>query len=135
MRKTGLKSVARCLGYILCTLLVLFNYSDPVRSLKTLPDTLYISQAEQPDLSAIGAPFYERQQEALNVSGDLSESLGNDKIEIDLFGVIPFKEVSVFEREPIEVMPGGQSVGVTIYTDGTLVVGLEKFQNQQGEYV
>lgn len=58
-----------------------------------------------------GKPF----RDALRKSGSAS---------IRLFGAIPIKTIEYGERQDITVMPGGMPIGVSIYTDGALVVGL-----------
>ncbi|MCC8022682.1 MAG: SpoIVB peptidase [Clostridiales bacterium] len=42
---------------------------------------------------------------------------------IKLFGVIPVKNANVSEAERQYVVPGGQSFGIKLYTDGVIVIG------------
>ncbi|MBR4079077.1 MAG: PDZ domain-containing protein, partial [Christensenellaceae bacterium] len=52
-----------------------------------------------------------------------TENSGSTSISLDLFGLIPVKDIDVMVREEIMLYPGGQSIGVMLYTDGALVVG------------
>ena len=52
-----------------------------------------------------------------------SESLGEYEVLLKLFGIIPIKEISVEVIEELEVIPGGDVIGLQIETDGILVLG------------
>jgi len=52
-----------------------------------------------------------------------SESLGKYEVLLKLFGIIPIKEISVEVIEELEVIPGGDVIGLQIETDGILVLG------------
>lgn len=46
-----------------------------------------------------------------------------EKLKINLLGLIPIKSVSVHKVKDIEVIPGGNSIGVRLSSEGVLVVG------------
>src|SRR5690606_8165150 len=52
-----------------------------------------------------------------------SLSTGQVTFELKLLGIIPLRHLTVDIVSPIKVMPGGQSIGVVVQTDGVLVVG------------
>ncbi len=52
-----------------------------------------------------------------------SESLGEYEVLLKLFGIIPIKEISVKVVEEMQVVPGGDIIGLQIETDGILVLG------------
>ncbi len=52
-----------------------------------------------------------------------SETLGEYEILLKLFGIIPIKEISLEVIEELEVIPGGDVIGLQIETDGILVLG------------
>jgi len=52
-----------------------------------------------------------------------SESLGQYEVLLKLFGIIPIKEISVEVIEELEVIPGGDVIGLQIETEGILVLG------------
>ncbi len=52
-----------------------------------------------------------------------SESLGKYEVLLKLFGIIPIKEISVEVVEEMQVIPGGDIIGLQIETDGILVLG------------
>lgn len=52
-----------------------------------------------------------------------SESLGKYEVLLKLFGLIPIKEITLEVIEELEVIPGGDVIGLQIETDGILVLG------------
>ena len=117
-------AVVRGIGLLVCLLLISFNYGEPARLVRELPSQAYIGSDSESQLAGIGAPFslrYGQNQQA--VSQDLSQTLSQDaaagySVQVDLFGLIPLKKISFYTRDSIWVMPGGYSVGVTLYTRG-----------------
>ena len=102
-----------------------------------IPQSILLSDGGSRTIE-IGFPFSarmdEQAQDVIRFSGtslkDADSSLtittehnGNAKFSVDLFGLIPVKQVDVTVREEILLYPGGQSIGVMLYTDGVLVVG------------
>lgn len=62
-----------------------------------------------------------------------SNELGNFNIDLKLFGLIPLRSVEVNVVPKATVVPCGNTVGVKLYTDGILVIGLSDFVNMDGE--
>lgn len=52
-----------------------------------------------------------------------TESLGEYEIQLKLFGLFPIKEISLEVIEELEVIPGGEVIGLQIETDGIFVLG------------
>ena len=65
------------------------------------------------------------------------ESKNNDKKSIDLefsaFGILPIKSVSVSVDARRVLIPGGESIGVALYTKGALVVGTAEILMDSGK--
>lgn len=59
----------------------------------------------------------------LNPFSVSSESLGEYEVQLKLFGLFPIKEISLEVIEELEVIPGGDVIGLQIETDGILVLG------------
>lgn len=49
---------------------------------------------------------------------------GTANLQLKILGLIPYKNVKVNVVSKIQVIPGGQSVGVRLNTDGVLIVGI-----------
>ncbi len=48
---------------------------------------------------------------------------GTTELSLELFGLIPIKDITITVEEERKLIPGGQSIGVMLYTNGALVVG------------
>ena len=138
MKRRGGNAIVRCIGLLICLLLISFNYGEQAQLVRDLPSQAYIGSDSESKLSSISAPFSLRyQQNEQAVAHDLAEQLSSDgpagySVQVDLFGLIPLKKINFFTRDSIWVMPGGYSVGVTLYTKGALVVGLGSFETLDG---
>ena len=126
-----IKSLAVLFAYSLTA----FNFSDIMLAVRETPSAYYAeSEAElNSGLAAQGIPA------GLSVcavsSGD--ESLGsyNCRVEYRLLGLLPLKSVSAKIGQRAYAVPCGQAVGISIYTEGVLVVGLASFKCEDGRAV
>jgi len=64
-----------------------------------------------------------------------SEALGKYEVLLKLFGVIPIKEITLEVIEELEVIPGGDVIGLQIETDGILVLGTGSVTLKDGSTV
>ncbi len=134
LRSVGLKTA----GLIICACMMALNSLPRFAALRELPDDIYIdagSGASQ--LLSLGEPFTVLDETGVAVSGDLSETLGTQNRDtsyvVKLFG-IPVKQVNVHLRDEVYLMPGGQTVGISLYCAGVLVVGLGDILTDAGEF-
>lgn len=58
---------------------------------------------------------------------------GTADLQVKILGLIPYKTVKVNVVNKIEVIPGGESVGVKLNTDGVLVVGISEITDENGK--
>lgn len=60
------------------------------------------------------------------------------ELKLNLLGVIPIKNVKINVTDYLDekkLIPGGQSIGVTLYTKGALIVGISDIKNSDGQTV
>ena len=62
-----------------------------------------------------------------------TEAVGHYDIELKFLGVLPIKKMSVDVIEDDMVIPGGESIGIKIHTEGVLVVKISSVQTDGGE--
>ena len=120
------QNLAKCIGLALCVTLVCFNSGEQMSYVRSLPDSVSDDQLEYIRRNLKGPLSLSMGGGDTYVSENLSETLfeKNGSASICLFGAIPIKTIEYGERQDITVMPGGMPIGVSIYTDGALVVGL-----------
>jgi len=112
----------RCIGVMLCIGLLCFNSGEQMSYIRSLPDKLTLQQLAELKDCADG-PIGLRDGESRQVAGDMSETLSEDTVNVTLMG-IPIRQMVVSANCELRLMPGGVPIGVSIYTDGVLVVGL-----------
>ena len=64
-----------------------------------------------------------------------TQNSGSTSVSFDLFGLIPLKQIEVTVGDQVLLYPGGQSIGVMLYTDGALIVGNSAIQQRDGSTV
>ena len=126
----------KALGWLLAAFAALLLSSEPVRQLSALPETIRISEGSTalmsfswPMTAAViqDEPVLSSLSETLSDVTRLSltgESEGRASLTLRLLGFLPVRTLSVSVDEARTVVPGGQSVGIALETDGVVVVGL-----------
>ncbi len=85
-----------------------------------------------------GETFTVREGSPYTVDIAASKTLGAEgayQAEIKLFGLIPVKNVEVDVLPVTEVLPGGKTVGIKLFTKGLMCVGTEKLTGENGATV
>ena len=114
-----------------------------MRRVRALPGEIRVApEARQDVLPTLSLPRWlstGAEAEAAPVSAHADERLSNVAdageraiMQYRLFGAIPVKSVAVVRSEEVMLVPGGFAVGITIRTQGVLVVGLGTVDTEQG---
>ena len=124
MSMKGLKwrRYIKCIGGMLCVALLCFNNGEKMTFIRSLSSNITSGQLESLRLH-MGGLLSLDEKDIRQVSGDMSETLQDNGISVNIMG-IPIKQISCNRREDIWLMPGGMPIGVSLYADGVLVVGL-----------
>lgn len=121
-----------CRAAALCgfAALVMLNYSDSMRVVRNLPETIYVSEAERlPEiLSSDGASAVRVDRQQAERMSDVADTLYTFR----LLGLVPLKTVQVVRAGETLLVPGGNAVGITLHTAGVLVVGLGSVETEDG---
>ncbi len=103
-----------------------FNLSVPMKA-DILSDNISVTQQNKSNI----------QDGSLNI--DLSEpfslqsdAIGSYKVVVKLFGWLSLKEISLDVIDTVEVIPCGGTIGITLNTDGILVLGTAKVTAKDG---
>lgn len=68
-------------------------------------------------------------------SGPVASEPGELKVRLSLFGLIPVRDMQVSVVPEIKVVPGGQSIGVLLHSQGVIVVGRSTVMDESGNRV
>ena len=108
-------------------------------NITAIPDSLILFQGETLQLNTVlGIQIKEKNSQneeiveassSLNEKNIISEETGEVELELSLLGSIPLKEVSVNVIPKTTVIPVGTSIGLKLYTNGVLVVGMSEIES------
>ena len=143
------KKIIRILGILFVVLLVGVYFLPAMQSYSSIPDEIYIQKGASRTID-LGLPI-EADVESTGVISIGGETLddvtdmqsplviesiesGDATIELSVFG-LTVKSVKVNVSDELMVIPGGQSIGVTLYTEGALVVGITGVELENGNIV
>ncbi len=95
-----------------------FDFSVPMKASITGEEAAGVLYVNQEPLSEEVIHI-----DLLNPFSVSSESLGEYDVQLKLFGLIPIKKISLEVIEELEVIPGGNVVGLQVETNGIMVLG------------
>jgi len=121
---------------LICTFL---SFNPNFQQLVKFPDHYLISQ-EGIQFNGIWSKLIKVDKESSNQTVTVSSglySLGLEKLEVTykLFGIFPLRSGEVEVMKPMNLIPGGQSIGVTLQTKGVMVVGQAPVVDQSGKKI
>ena len=127
---------ARKAAGLLCSAgLLLLYFSAPMRGMRALPDVVYAEtpgSAPLPGDTRLLRRASEAAVETIAGGGQTLASVAGESVAYRLFGFLPVRTVRVVRRDEVRLVPGGSAVGITIRTQGVLVVGLGTVDAAEG---
>jgi len=127
------RSILLIISLLFCTFLQLLIELPRIHQ-------VHISEME-PDLKGIWSSIIKVEKISSNptvsVSSGMSTSPVSEKLEVayKLFGIFPLRSAEVEVMNPIKLIPGGQSIGVTLQTKGVMVVGQAPVVDKNGKNI
>ncbi len=114
-------------GSILFAFVLSIPFISPVKQYLSIPDEIVTFNNESPiELPNLGEKSHiaSSSQAVQAVDGSVFETKdsGNSQLMYEVAG-LPIKKVDVSVLDDMKVIPGGQSIGVQLHTQGVLVVG------------
>ena len=70
-------------------------------------------------------------QASSSLNEKLTEQVGKKDLELNLFNIIPVKDVTVNVIPKTTVIPLGKTIGMKLYTEGVLVVGMSEIEGKK----
>ena len=130
--------------FILFILLILYIY---IANITLFPKSIVLMQGENLNLKALwGINISEKESsnpnigeyrkegliEASSIADNATiEEVGKVSLNLNLFNSIPIKEVSVNVIPKTTVVPLGNAIGLKLYTEGVLVVGMTEIEGKK----
>ena len=111
------------------TILVLLSIFVYISSIEAIPENIVIFEGEKLNLkiaAGLSLDDYETELTASNINNKKISTTGSNNLQLNLFGNIKIKNVSVDVIPKTTVIPIGSSIGMKLYTKGVLVVGMSQ---------
>ena len=130
-KKSAFRHVAvKTAALLICFGAFAFCHTPAMMELRRIPGTIY-AESETELYEKLGE--YSSGGLVIAASASGGDSLGGRKLALSLPSGIKVGEITAFVGERPRVIPGGEPVGVSIYTEGVLVVGLSDFKTAEGK--
>ncbi|WP_078428709.1 SpoIVB peptidase [Alkalihalobacterium alkalinitrilicum] len=140
------EQIRKIIGTILLVFVIGIGFYKPVQEWISIPSQVVIFEGveeqivkQSPELGHLTAQSNQdhfmfnvtehEEEQAITV---LAQGQGDGEVTIQS-GSLPTKKVDVKVLPEVKVVPGGQSIGVKLNTDGVLVVGHHLIQTENGE--
>lgn len=119
--------IRKIIGALLLIFVLAIPFTAPVQQYLSIPDEIVTfndqTPIQLPDLGDnISIDASSESVQAIDSSDFYAEGPGSSDLLYEVGG-FPIKRVNVSVLDDIEVIPGGQSIGVQLHTQGVLVVG------------
>lgn len=96
-----------------------------------MPEKVVLFENEELNLGEIfGITLKEKTKETIEASSN-SNKLESKTITVSLFNLIKVKEIEVSTVKDVRVIPLGNTIGLKLYSDGVLVIGMTEIQGQK----
>ena len=70
-------------------------------------------------------------QASSNLNNSIMTKTGKKNLKLDLFNFLPVKDVTVSILPKTTVIPIGKTIGMKLYTEGVLVVGMSEIEGKK----
>ena len=113
-------------------ILFLFIVLAYVTNITQIPTNLILLNDEKINIKTLFGIELKTQEEE-TIEAWQGQDIENQKIQVNLFGKIKVKEVSVTTLPQVKVVPIGKLIGLKLYTNGVLVIGMTELKNINNE--
>lgn len=151
MKAHAAQKAFKIIGIMLALAILSLNFIPQIQGFNKLPNEIFVRNGNT-SIIDIGVPFQARiigeNSEVLKLNGtslkdvdtyDLNKPIeispvksGDTSLVFNLFGFLPVKSIDVKVRDSKRLIVGGQCIGVTLHTQGALVVGMSEISDESG---
>lgn len=126
------KRLIRIMGVALSAIIAALNYTPAMRLARTMPDSFFAQNIEELNSKLGSVNDSYGLGRVATVSASKDETLGEQTVSLKLLGILNIKSVPAYIGEKCLLYPCGNAIGISIYTQGVLVVGNGSFTNAAG---
>lgn len=115
--------------FLIIFLLIVLVY---VTNITAIPKKIILFEGENLDLGAIFGIFETKQQVVTTATiAENSNIVKEEKITLSLFKVLEVKDINVTTIEQTKVIPLGNTIGLKLYSNGVLVIGMTEIEGSK----
>lgn len=120
--------------FVILFLIVVYMY---VCNISMLPNNIILMQGEALNLNTIlginvkSSSLSNAVTASSNLNNSIAENTGKVELELDLFNLFPVKDVTVNVIPKAKIVPLGKAIGMRLYTEGVLVVGMSEIEGKK----
>lgn len=115
-------------SFIVIILLIVLIYTVNITG---MPERVILFEDEKLNLGQLlGIEIKEKEKETLQASVT-DNKIDNKTVVLSLFNVLNLKEIEVSTVKSVKVVPLGNTIGIKLYSDGVLVIGMTEVEGQQ----
>lgn len=115
--------------FIIFILIIILSY---VTNISQIPERIILLEGEKLELKTLyGIEISPKNKDVIQTwqQGNVE----NQELQVSLLGNIQVKEVSVTKLPAVKVIPVGKLIGLKLYTNGVLVIGMTEIMNMNNE--
>lgn len=119
-------------------IIMLFIVLTYVCNITLLPNNVILNQGGELNIKTIyGITVNEAKKEettmpaSINLNNNKINDIGSIEVSLNLFGKVPVKNMTVNVISKTKVIPVGKAIGMKLYTDGVLVVGMSEINGRK----
>ena len=110
--------------FIIFLLIIILSY---ITNISQIPERIILLEGEKLNFKKLyGINITTKENDVLEAWGQ--EKVENHKLNVTLLGNIKVKEVSVTTLPAVKVVPVGKLIGLKLYTNGVLVIGMTEIE-------
>ncbi len=106
------------------TIFILFILYIYVTCISLIPKEIILLQGENLNFKTLYGI------EITEITKTSNNNLNSSNAEVSLFGKIPLKNINIITIEDISVVPVGKVIGLKLYTNGVLIVGMSEIEDK-----
>ena len=111
--------------FIIFLLIIILSY---ITNISQIHERIILLEGEKLNFKKLyGINITTKENDVLEAWGQ--EKVENHKLNVTLLGNIKVKEVSVTTLPAVKVVPVGKLIGLKLYTNGVLVIGMTEIEN------
>ena len=121
------RAVIKLLGLLLSLLIACLNFTDEMIAARALDGAVFVKSSAfaQSKLQVLceGSTKAFSHSGSIEASSSGDESIESSTLRVYLFDLIEAARVRIYSEERVNLVPRGDAIGISIHTDGVIVVG------------